>query len=92
MADAIRTMQARDVISARMASCYVTINGERILLLQAKTLEARVEKKKVEVPILGKSGLGHKTTTWNGTVLSVPCRERAVSSRRSMQSLNAKSG
>ncbi len=67
MADAIRTMQARDVISARMASCYVTINGERILLLQAKTLEARVEKNKVEVPILGKSGLGHKTTNWNGT-------------------------
>jgi len=67
MADAIRTMHARDVISARMASCYVTIDGERLLLLQAKNLEAKVEKNKVEVPILGRTGVGHKTTSWNGT-------------------------
>lgn len=67
MADAIRTMQARDVISARLASCYVTINGERVLLLQAKNLTAKVEKNKVEVPILGRTGVGHKTTSWNGT-------------------------
>lgn len=67
MADAIRTMQAKDVISARLASCYATIDGERILLMQAKNLEAKVEKNKVEVPILGRTGLGHKTTNWNGT-------------------------
>lgn len=67
MADSIRTMQARDVISARLASCYVTIDDERILLMQAKNLEARVEKNKVDVPILGKTGVGHKTTSWSGT-------------------------
>ena len=67
MADAIRTMQARDVISARLASCYVTIDGERVLLLQAKNLTAKVEKNKVGVPILGRTGVGHKTTSWNGT-------------------------
>ncbi len=67
MADAIRTMQAKDVISARLASCYATIDGERVLLMQAKNLEAKVEKNKVEVPILGRTGLGHKTTNWNGT-------------------------
>lgn len=67
MADVIRTMHARDVISARLASCYITIDGERFLLMQAKSLEARVEKNKVEVPILGRPGLGHKTTSWNGT-------------------------
>lgn len=67
MADAIRTMQARDVISARLASCYVTIDGERVLLLQAKNLTAKVEKNKVDVPILGRTGVGHKTTSWNGT-------------------------
>ena len=67
MGDAIRTMHARDVISARLAECYITIDGERFKLLQAKDLEARVEKNKVEVPILGRTGLGHRTTNWNGT-------------------------
>ena len=67
MADAVRTMHARDAVSAKLASCYITIDGERYLLMQAKNLEARVEKNKVEVPILGKTGLGHRATNWNGT-------------------------
>lgn len=44
MADAVRTMHARDAVSAKLASCYITIDGERYLLMQAKNLEARVEK------------------------------------------------
>lgn len=67
MADAIRTMHAKDVISAKLASCYITIDGNRYLLMQAKNLEAKVEKEKQEVPILGRTGKGHKTVGWNGT-------------------------
>lgn len=67
MADAIRTMDAKDVISARLASCYATIDGERVLLMQAKNLSAQVKKNKTAVAILGKSGVGHKTTSWEGT-------------------------
>ena len=67
MSDPVRTMHARDAVSAKLASCYITIDGERYLLMQAKNLEARVEKNKVEVPILGKTGLGHRATNWNGT-------------------------
>lgn len=62
-----RTMHAKDVVAARLAACYVTIDGNRYLLMQAKDLEAKIEKNKADVPILGKAGLGHKTTNWNGT-------------------------
>lgn len=67
MADLIQTMRAKDVNAAKLAYCYATISAERFLLMMAKKLEAKVEKNKVEVPILGRSGVGHKTTSWNGT-------------------------
>lgn len=60
--NAIRTMQAKDVISARLATAYVTIDGQRFLLFQAKKIEAKAKKKKTEVPILGRTSSGHKTT------------------------------
>lgn len=44
MADAVRTMHARDAVSAKLASCYITIDGERYLLMQAKTLKRALKK------------------------------------------------
>lgn len=64
---AIRTMHAKDVISAKLASAYVSVNGERFLLFQAKKLEAKLEKKKEEVAILGRTAKGHKATSVNCT-------------------------
>lgn len=61
------TMHAKDVVSAKLASCYVTANGERSLLLQALNLKATVEKEKAEVAILGRMMKGHKMTSMNGT-------------------------
>lgn len=60
-------MHARDSISAPLAECYVTIEGERINFMQAINLEATMEKNKTEVPILGKTGKGNKATGWQGT-------------------------
>lgn len=60
-------MNAKDAVSAKLAECYVTIEGNRYLLMQAKNFEARFEKNKQVVPILGKTGQGNKTTNWNGT-------------------------
>lgn len=60
--NAIRTMQAKDVISAKLATAYVTIDGQRFLLFQAKKMEAKAKKKKAEVPILGRVSSGHKST------------------------------
>jgi len=65
--DAIQTMQAKDVVSAKLASAYVTVDGKRYLLFQAKSLEATLEKDKADVPILGRMQKGHKTNSMNGT-------------------------
>lgn len=67
MGDAIRTMLAKDVVAAKLASCFVTVEGNRYLLLQAKNLEAKYKKTKKEVPILGRTTVGHKTTGGEGT-------------------------
>ena len=61
------TMNAKDAISASLAECFSTIDGNRYNFMQAINLEARFEKKKTEVPILGKTGRGNKSTGWSGT-------------------------
>ena len=60
-------MDAKDAISAAQAECYVTIQGNRYNFMQAINLEAKMEKTKSEIPILGKTGKGNKTTGWKGT-------------------------
>lgn len=50
-------MNAKDAISAKLADCYVTIEGRRYLLMQAKDFEAKFEKTKKEINILGKQVL-----------------------------------
>lgn len=59
-------MNAKDAISASLAECYVILNGDRVNFMQAINLEASIEKTKTEVPILGKTGKGNKTTGWKG--------------------------
>ena len=67
------TMKAKDAISAKLAQCFVTIpteqnpNGDRYNLMQMIDFEAKFEKTKTEVPILGKTGGGNKSTGWKGT-------------------------
>jgi hypothetical protein len=65
MANAI--MNAQDAISASLAECYVTIGTQVYNFMQAINLEAKMEKTKSEVPILGRTGKGNKTTGWKGT-------------------------
>ncbi len=60
-------MNAKDAVSASLAECYVTIEGNRYNFMQAINLEANFNKKKTEIPILGKTGRGNKATGWNGT-------------------------
>lgn len=59
-------MYARDAVSAALAECFVTIEGKRYAMMQAIDLEARMEKTKASVPILGKTGSGNKPTGWKG--------------------------
>ncbi|GFN35821.1 phage tail tube protein [Tepidimicrobium xylanilyticum] len=60
-------MRVEDVISGKMGKAYATINGEVHEMLYLKNIEGRVEKKKVEIPVLGKTGTQHKAGGWSGT-------------------------
>lgn len=61
------TMKAKDAVSGSMAELYVTIKGSRYNLAQAIKFEANFEKNKTEVPILGRTGKGNKSTGWSGS-------------------------
>lgn len=61
------TMKAKDSLSAKLAECFVTIDGNRYNFMQAINFEANFERTKTEVPILGKTGTGNKSTGWKGT-------------------------
>ena len=61
------TMSAKDTVSAALAECYVTIGEKRYSFMQAINLEAKFEKTKTTVPILGKTGKGNKASGWSGT-------------------------
>lgn len=61
------SMFAGDAITAALAECYVTIGSNRYNFMQAINLEAKFEKVKTEVPILGKPGKGNKSNGWKGT-------------------------
>lgn len=63
----MQTMNAKDAVSASLAECFITIETNRYNFMQAINLEASIEKTKSEVPILGKTGKGNKTTGWKGT-------------------------
>jgi len=61
------TMNAKDTISAKLAECFVTIGTNRYNFMQAIDFEANFEKTKTQVPILGRTGAGNKSTGWNGS-------------------------
>lgn len=57
-----QTMHARNAVSAKMAECYVTIEGNRYNFMSAINLEVTFEKNKVKVPVLGRMNRGNKAT------------------------------
>lgn len=60
-------MKAKDAVYASLAQCFITIAGNRYLFMQAIDLEAKMDKTKTKVPILGKTGKGNKASGWEGT-------------------------
>ena len=61
------TMKAKDAISAKLAECFITIGDNRYNFMSAINFEAKFERTKTEVPILGKTGVGNKSTGWKGS-------------------------
>nr|DAG72558.1 MAG TPA: tail tube protein [Caudoviricetes sp.] len=62
-----KLMKSGDAISASLAELFVTIDGQRYNIIQLIKFEAKFTKKKVEIPIMGKTGKGHKAAGWSGT-------------------------
>jgi hypothetical protein len=60
-------MKGKDAVSAKLAECFITIEGNRYNFMQMINFEASFEKNKTEVPILGKTGIGNKATGWKGS-------------------------
>ncbi len=60
-------MNAKDSVSAKLANCFITIGENRYNFMQAINVEAKFERTKTEVPILGQTGAGNKSTGWKGT-------------------------
>lgn len=56
-----------DAISGKQARAYATINGRVEELFYAKSLEATIEKNKVDVPVLGKTNTPQRSAGWSGT-------------------------
>ena len=60
-------MKGKDAVSAKLAECFITIEGNRYNFMQMINFEASFEKTKAEIPILGKTGIGNKATAWKGS-------------------------
>ena len=60
-------MMAQDAISGSLAECYIILSNQRINFMSAINLEASFDKTKTDIPILGNTGKGHRSTGWEGT-------------------------
>lgn len=60
-------MKAKDAVSGALGTCFVDIEGTRYNFANLISIEATVEKTKTEVPILGRTGKGHKSAGWEGS-------------------------
>ena len=62
-----QTMKVSDVISAKMATCYIEIDGERHEAMNAKSFEAKYALDKTDVALLGCMDKKKKVTGMSGT-------------------------
>lgn len=61
------TMSSQDAVSASLGNCFIEMKDRRYKLMSAINIEAKMEKNKAEIPILGKTGKKNKSTGWTGT-------------------------
>lgn len=69
------TMDAMDTVNGKMASCFMTVNGQRRKVMELKKFEANSKKNKSTIPILGRMTDGNVARgdagTWSATVYYV---------------------
>ena len=59
-------MKGKDTIAAKLAECFLTINGRRYNFMQMIDMEVTIEKTKTTVPRLGAIMVGHKSCGMEG--------------------------
>lgn len=64
---ATQTMKVSDVISAKMATCFIEIDGQRYSAMNAKSFTADFNLEKKDVPLLGRMEVPKKVTGMSGT-------------------------
>jgi len=60
-------MNAKDAVYGSLAECFMTIDGRRYNFMNLTDFESTWETNIVEVPILGKVGMGHKAAGGSGS-------------------------
>ncbi|SEN73661.1 Phage tail tube protein [Amphibacillus marinus] len=60
-------LKARDTISGQEGTAYIEINGRNEEMFYVKSINATVEKNKVQLRTLGKRGDQNKTVGWSGS-------------------------
>lgn len=61
------TLKAWDAINGAEGICYAVINGNQEEMIYVKNIEAKVEKEKSEIKVLGQTGAKHKANGWKGS-------------------------
>lgn len=63
----IPIMRGKDAVSGSLGKCYVTVDGNRYLLMNVLSVNAKVERTKKEVSVMGQTGKANKSVGWKGT-------------------------
>jgi len=59
-------IRGKDSVSAKLAECFIRVGNNCYNFMQAIDLDAKFERSKAKVPILGQTGAGNKSTGWRG--------------------------
>lgn|SRR5690625_4570152 len=60
-------MNENDALSGKQAKAFATIEGNVEELFYARTGTVSIEKVKADVPVLGRTNVGQKSSGWRGT-------------------------
>ncbi len=61
-----KELDVQEVVSGAQGELFILLDGRRVPIAQGRKIEAKMEKKKSSIPVLGKSGKKSKTTSWEG--------------------------
>lgn len=62
-----RTLSAEDTVRGQLGRVFTVINGNREEMLEAKNIEARINKNKIEMRVMGTLTTKHRGAGWTGT-------------------------